>query len=82
MNDEHKTDVLAGIDRRLDLLGEYIAYRVDYLARYEGYHDAIIFFFEKAGILLWDGEERLLKFNEWLSKKNHDLYVLGLIEEL
>lgn len=60
------------IDKRLDLLKEYIGYRADWLAKYNGHHSMHLYFLKEHRILpiLPEGEYSWLipTFDQWLSK--------------
>lgn len=60
------------IDKRLDLLKEYIGYRADWLAKYNGHHSKHFYFLKEHRILpiTQEGEYSwsILTFDQWLSE--------------
>lgn len=63
---------LKEIDERLDLLKEYIGYRADWLAKYNGHHSKHFYFMKELGIfpIVQEGEYSwsIFTFDQWLSK--------------
>lgn len=63
------------IDKRLDLLKEYIRYRTEWLAKYEGYHSKTLYTMEVLGVVFIETEPQplhelfLLSFEEWITSK-------------
>lgn len=54
------------IDFTFTLLLEYIKYRADFLAKYEGYHSSHMYYYEKMGIVLINEDNPYTYKTEWL----------------